>query len=248
MAQRIDAKREYLEYIYRFQFSDGFEKEFSVFLEKKTLNLKVPENRGNFPDWTCMESFQCPNCPLDKAVVTHCPIAVNVADLVEVFKDSISYEEALIRIECQERIIEKRTALQNGIGSLIGIYMSTSGCPVMDKLKPMVRMHLPFASLEETVYRVTSMYLLGQYFRSKNGLEPDWELRELKNAYAEVQIVNENFSRKLSQMAVKDASINAVVLLDTFAAYVPLSIETHLGDISVFFKTYWENHGEAKAL
>ena len=53
--------------------------------------------------------------------------------------------------------------------SLIGIYMVTSGCPIMDKLRPMARFHLPFASTEETIYRAISTYLLGQYFLEQKG-------------------------------------------------------------------------------
>ena len=37
--------------------------------------------------------------------------------------------------------------------------MALSGCPVLEQLKPMARFHLPFASVEETIYRAASMYL-----------------------------------------------------------------------------------------
>ena len=33
----------------------------------------------------------------------------------------------------------------------------------MESLKPMVRFHLPFATVEETVFRSVSTYLLSQY-------------------------------------------------------------------------------------
>ncbi len=65
----------------------------------------------------------------------------------------------------------------------MGIYMVTSGCPVMGKLKPMVKFHLPFASGEETSYRMVTMYLLAQFFKYKNGKEPDWDLKNLVKIY-----------------------------------------------------------------
>jgi len=49
--------------------------------------------------------------------------------------------------------------------------------PIFEKLKPMVRFHLPFASIEETKYRAISMYLLAQYFLYQQGSQPDWDLK-----------------------------------------------------------------------
>jgi len=37
----------------------------------------------------------------------------------------------------------------------------------MDPLKPMVRYHLPFASLDETVYRMVSAVLVAQLIREQ---------------------------------------------------------------------------------
>lgn len=39
--------------------------------------------------------------------------------------------------------------------------MVTSNGPVIDKLRPMVKFHVPFGSLEETVCRAASMCLIG---------------------------------------------------------------------------------------
>lgn len=61
----------------------------------------------------------------------------------------------------EERTYSKDTLLQQGLASLLGIVMTTSGCPVLEPLKPMVRFHLPFATLTETVYRMVSMCLVG---------------------------------------------------------------------------------------
>ena len=50
--------------------------------------------------------------------------------------------------------IERSFTLQLGarqaIISPLGIYMVTSGCPIMNKLRPMVRFHPPFATIAET--------------------------------------------------------------------------------------------------
>ena len=60
--------------------------------------------------------------------------------------------------------------VQMGVSSLLGVIMTTSGCPIMAQLKPMVRFHLPFASLEETIFRMVSMHLVAQYLRHQDGV------------------------------------------------------------------------------
>ena len=131
--------------------------------------------------------------------------------------------------------------MQQALSSLLGIYMVTSGCLVMDRLRPMVRFHLPFATLEETNYRVISMYLMAQYFRRKRGLRPDWELKGLVPIYEAIQTVNKSFLARLNELKGKDANANALVILDSFAGYVTFSINTDLLDeVEGLFKPYLE--------
>ena len=82
----------------------------------------------------------------------------------------------------------------------------------------MVYTHLPFSSTEETTYRAVSMYLLAQYLRRQRGLAPDWELAGLVSLYEEVSQVNKHFVDRLKTIKLEDASLNAVVKLDCFAA------------------------------
>jgi hypothetical protein len=164
---------------------------------------------------------------------------MSLVDLVESFKGSISFEKAKIVFEFEDRTYFKHTALQEGLSSLIGIYMVTSGCPLMEKLKPMVRFHLPFATEEETMYRVISMYLLAQYFMYKKGQNPDWELKNLVKIYEDIRIVNKNICRRLANIKIEDSSINALITLDCFADAVTFSInENMLGEIELLFKAY----------
>ena len=133
----------------------------------------------------------------------------------------------------------KHTTVQQALSSLLGIYMVTSGCPIMDKLRPMVRFHLPFATREETMYRVLAMYLMAQYFRQRNGREPDWEMENLVHMYEDVTVVNKSFVDRLNQIATDDANANALIILDCFANYIVMSVdEGTLADIEVLFKAY----------
>lgn len=225
-------------YNYRFKFNDGTEKEFHIKLDSKTLDLIQPEIQS-FPSWAELNFFRCPNCPLNENQYKFCPIAVNLSNVVDAFKGRVSHEEVDITITTEERTYGKHTALQRGLSSMIGIFMVTSGCPIMEKLKPMVRHHLPFASEEETKYRAIAMYLFAQYFLSKHGEKPDWELKKLSDIYNDVRIVNKAFCQRLSNIQTKDASINALVILDCFAGSVRFSINKDMMDeIEIIFKAY----------
>jgi len=236
----MDNQNKIITFRYKFIFSEGAEKEFFVKLDKNSLDL-IKTKKDTPPRWTELKSFRCKHCPLDGKQHTHCPVAVNLADLVEFFRDSISYNEVYLLIESEDRNYSKLTTLQQGISSLAGIYMVTSGCPIMEKLKPMVRFHLPFATIEETEYRAISMYLLAQYLLHRKGLSPDWEMKNLVKIYDDVKIVNRNFCQKLSEIHIQDAVINALAKLDLFAQNVNLMlIKDKLDEIELLFKPYFK--------
>ena len=94
----------------------------------------------------------------------------------------------------------------------------------MSILRPMVRFHLPFATIEETIYRSVSCYLLAQYFLLKKGKEPDWELEKLAQAYEDIQMINVGMTDRLRSISEEDANANAVVVLDVFAKALPSPI------------------------
>ncbi len=215
-------------YNYRFLFSNGEDKRFILVLDKKTLNLVNPVKTAPYPRWTELKTFKCPNCPLEEKKNKYCPLAVNIIELIDFFRTYISYTEVEVIVDTEVRRYSKHTSLQKGISSLMGIYMVTSGCPIMEKLKPMVRYHLPFATLEETNYRAISMYLLVQYFLYRKGGNPDWDLVKLANIYSEIKSVNVNICRKLNELKIEDAVLNAIVNLDYFAISVPLASEKGL--------------------
>jgi hypothetical protein len=234
----MDAGTGNITFDYKFVLGDGKEKHFNVTLEGHSLNLILPVEE-QYPDWTKLGFFKCPNCPIEDGEDSRCPIAVSLVSLIDFFKASLSYEEADVIIETSDRKYVKHTALQEGLSSLVGIYMVTSGCPVMEKLKPMVRFHLPFATEEETKYRVMSMYLMAQFFRYKNGREPDWDMKRLVDIYEDIRLVNKNFCQRLQHIRVKDASVNALVNLDCFAMSVAFSIsQDMLYETELLFNAY----------
>ena len=222
----------WFEYLFSF---DNEDIRFRIDLDPETLNYIHPAPLET-ADWAKLENEQCPNCPLNKETHAYCPIALNLVNILPKFYDIFSYTEVDVTVKTNDRSFFLRTTLQRGLGSMLGIYMVTSGCPVMAKLKSMVRFHLPFATVEETVFRAASTYLLGQYFNHKKGLPADWTLDGLTRIYEEVQKVNMAMADRLRSIPAKDANINALIVLDVFAKEMPMNIELSLKPLEYLFK------------
>lgn len=215
---------EEIKYNFRFVFQNGDEKHFCIVLDQKTLLLKSG-GEIEYPEWTKQKNI---SCPIEKCLEIHpdfCPVAVNLNRAIKLFGDILSYEEVTVHLETENRNYTKTTSIQAGAGSVIGILMTTSGCPVLDKLRPMVKYHLPFASIEETEFRVYSMFMLAQFLRYKKGFSTDWDMIELKNLYENIQKINRNLASKIADIERKDTNINAVVILNTFADSVSFNLD-----------------------
>jgi len=212
-------------------------KKFTLVLDQATLALQF-EKRPTPPLWALLNHKKCENCPLSDKEHPYCPVARNFADIAEQFQDMVSHENVSVVVTTEERQYSKVTTIQQGLSPLIGIIMTTSGCPIMAHLKPMVRFHLPFASLEETIFRMASMYLMAQYFQKQDGKFPVWTLDGLADVYSRVGIVNRDFALRLRDAAKKDANVNALVNLDCFAQMVPLAADDLLREIKPYFAAY----------
>ena len=219
---------------YRFDFATGESRSFSFCLDRATLRM-APAELAAPPEWAVMSFHQCPVCRLDPVEHPYCPIALNMAQIVEEFKEYLSFDEVTVTVTTEERTYVKQTPVQFGLSPMLGIIMVSSGCPSMETLKPMVRFHLPFASLEETVYRGISTYLISQLYRQRRGETVDWSLDGLPRLYAEVGEVNSAFAERLRAAARKDANINALVNLHCMGEMAPPSAESVLNSMENYF-------------
>lgn len=238
MDDHIHIAADTIKYNYNFKFKNGEEQEFKIELNRFSLDI-IPTGEKYCPKWTKLNCCKCPNCTLNERKHKFCPIAVNLVDIIDYFSIFVSSEPVEVIVTTNERTYLKKVTLQQGISSLIGIYMVTSGCPVMEKLKPMVRFHLPFATMEETMYRAISMYLVSQYFSYRHGGEAEWNLKRLNEAYENVKIVNKSFLKRLNLIDTKDSNPKAVVVLDYFAKIVNFSIDSKMvDDLNYLFEGY----------
>jgi hypothetical protein len=228
-----------MELRYTLRPDKGPAKTCTVVIDEKTW--LTPEPPGPAPEWTRLEHQQCQDCPLKKETSPGCPVAVRIAPLVEQFKDSLSYEEADVTVESAGRAYTKRVPMQIGVSGLFGAVMAASGCPVLDKMRPMVFTHLPFPSLQETMYRSMSMYLLAQFFIEKKGGTPDRTLDGLADIFARIGKVNQSIAERLRPLVPRDATINAVINLDCFATFTKSAIDKQsLAWLERLFQPYWD--------
>jgi len=225
-------------YKYTFTFGKDHEFDIDIQLDPKTLAYIQPPN-PYMPEWTRLDFESCEGCPLAAAGATHCPVAVNISALVEGIGVLPGSRVLEMTIVTKDRTYHKeQTALRNALSALFGIYMVTSGCELLDMLRPMVHFHLPFASVDDTIYRAISMYFLAQYIRKGKGLEADWSLDGLAEIYRRIRQVNENMLARLRKLPDQDASIEAVVLLNLFAKTIASPLDEKLDKMKAYFQAY----------
>ncbi len=230
-------QRNNISFHYRITFPDNRRIDIPIELDRRTLQYQSPNNDGADP-WARLENKQCPNCPLSPDEHPYCPVAKNLLDFLPAFKETYSYETAYVEVKHEQRNYTATTNMQTILSSIMGIYMVSSGCPILGQLKPMVRFHLPFASIEETIYRSVSTYLLKQYFIKQSSGTPDWELDGLKEIYGEIQKVNHAFCERLRTLGGHDAEVNGLIVLDVFAQALPMNIESHLQLLEYLFEDH----------
>lgn len=215
---------------YLFEMKEGEPIAHRVEVSRDTLLSKVD---APAPEWAKLEFHQCEGCPLKG--VEHCPVAIRFTSLIDQFKSLISYTQVKVTVKTEDRSYSKDTDFQDGLRSLFGLIMATSGCPVMEPFKPMARFHLPFASMDETVYRVVSSYLLQRFFMFESQKELSFDIHEIQKLYDSIQRVNHGMFARLTSVAKKDGMLNAVTILDSMSTLVPFYVESKLGSIRNLF-------------
>ncbi len=224
---------------YCFNFDDGTDKTFSLQLDRETLTFANSEI-SDAPKWAKLTYNKCTNCPLSEIDNEYCPVALNLNNLTEKFNAVMSHESIFVTVTTEDRTYKKRTTVEEALSSLMGIIMSTSGCPVLDHLRPMARFHLPFASPLETSFRSLSVYILAQYLFNKD-TESDSiniDLNDFEKIYSDINSVNNDFSIRLRAAGEKDANLSALTNLDCNATLVSFTIEETLNELKQYYSAY----------
>ena len=219
---------------YILQFDRSHTEKFDIVIDNLTGRSSTPLPNV-MPEWAKLDFEKCPNCPLDTEETENCPTAVALVDIARRVGNVVSHSEVELVVISEERWVGKKTTTQEAISSLMGLKIATSACPHTDYLKPMARFHLPLATAEETLTRITGGFLLHQYFKAKRGDTGSLNLSNLAVLYSEMSIVNSSIARRL-RASGEFSELNALTILDTFAQVIPLQIEDRLDEIQTLFE------------
>ena len=224
---------------YRFDLPDGSQKLLDLNFNAADFRL-ANAAPANPPFWTELKFSQCANCPLNAADHPHCPAALHMAPAVESLKALVSFDTVGVTVIQAERTIHAELSAQQAMSSVLGLIMATSGCPWTDRLRPMARFHLPFASEAETVYRSVCMFLLARELVGAGGAGGFATLEKL---YENLHAVNRDMARRLGAATRTDPARNAIALLDSYTTLLPAALESSLEELKPLFDA-WRNASE----
>ena len=219
---------------YDFDLPDGTKKQVDLRFDAKNFRL-TNDIPAEPPFWTELNFCQCANCPLNVAEHRYCPSALHMAPAVELLKELVSFDTVGVTVTQAERTVHAEISAQQALSSVLGLIMATSGCPWTDRLRPMARFHLPFASEAETVYRSVCMFLLA---RELKAVEDSAGFVQLKDLYANLHIVNRDMSRRLGAATKTDPARNAMALLDSYTTLLPAALESSLQELKPLFDAW----------
>jgi hypothetical protein len=219
---------------YQFDLPDGSKKHVDLKFAAADFRLENP-TPAEPPFWTELKFSQCANCPLNAAEHAHCPAALHMVPAVESLQALVSFDTVGVTVTQPERTVHAETTAQQAMSSVLGLIMATSGCPWTDRLRPMARFHLPFASEAETVYRTVGMFLLA---RELGGVSETPGFAELRKLYENLHVVNRDMSRRLGAATRTDPARNAMALLDSYTTLLPAALESSLEELKPLFDAW----------
>ena len=224
-------------YTYYFKNESDGDLRYDVAVDEQTLELIEDEDKG-LPFWTELEYKQCEHCPLKPDQYPRCPVAKNLHKLISTFESAKSISICEVLVEVPERTYSKKTDIQTGLGSLFGLIMASSACPSLSFLRPMARFHLPFASMEETIFRSVGNILIRFYLDGDISKENVNEM--LISKYAEVNSVNNNLIKRIDHLlknkGAGDADQNAIVILDTLAVLLTMELGSNMKSLKDIYQ------------
>ena len=99
---------------------------------------------------------------------------------------------------------------------------------------PVGPFHLPFSTPRETIFRVTSIYMLRQYFNRRKKRDQDMDLELLDRQYKNVSLVNRGLIARLNTVVENDADKNAINILFSLSQILSREINYNLNSWNIF--------------
>ena len=219
---------------YVFHLANGQAERITLAFDPDTYLYRTDESRPA-QAWTALGFKTCPHCPLDPATEAHCPFARALGEFVHRFDQFYSYERSVVEVVTAQRTVVAERPLQDAMASILGLIGATSGCPHLAFFRPMARFNLPFASEQETLVRAFSLHLLAEYMRLGGEGEVAVTVDGLEARYRAVAAVNLAMAERVRAAFAKDAVVNAIIILDTFAQAIPFVVHQALKELRPLF-------------
>ncbi len=229
---------------YKIVLNDSRVEVFDFQLSEDSFDL-VSKPKDDPPEWAKLEHQQCSHCPLSEKDTEYCPLALQLHEIVDRFHDTKSIDQVEMEVITLDRRVIQKTDIQRVIASMLDLIFPSCGCPKTECMRPMSRFHLPLASEEERVFRVTGMYLLAQYFLKTSSQGGRLGFKGLIEIYEDLHILNVAIAKRLRSATSSDSAKNAVTLLDMYSTLVPMLLEDELAEMRSFFKAYLPEIEEA---
>jgi hypothetical protein len=216
--------------VYTFYKDGNLEFDYDVQFDPETLCIEE-KSVDNVPEWCRLEFQQCEHCPYTKEEKPVCPVAANIHVLIERFMQSKSTETYHTKVATKERVYSQECDLQTALRSVLGLEMALSSCQYMDFLKPMARFHLPFASIDETIFRSISSFLITEYLNGD--LQQETAKDRLLEHYAELKTLNQRMIQRIDAIEGQrmDADLNAMVILDSLAKILEFELDSEIASL-----------------
>lgn len=215
---------------YTLAFDASNRAQFAIDTERTASALDA----SKAPAWTALDHHQCTHCPLSPQQHRHCPAALDIAFLAEQFNELPSFQTVDVKADIGDRSHQIHTDLQTALQSLLGLMLATSACPILSRMKGPARLHMPFATVDETLFRMVGAYFIGLYHQGRRGCSTDWTLDPLAVFYAQVQNVNRHLKMRLDAITSSDAQHNAIVSLMGVSVLVSFSLDQNLANLEPY--------------
>jgi hypothetical protein len=215
-----------MEVKYNFEFDDDSDLSYKIDVDR--TGMRVDVNKNQTPDWIALTHCQCSNCPLKVSDTEVCPAAFDIQDVIEDFQSKPANQKVNINVIASDRSYSKRTNVEEGLRSLMGLILATSKCPILSQLKPMAIHHMPFSSSNEFILRSVSVYLLQQYFEYRGERTPDWDLKGLISRNKQLQLVNQALWQRIHLDNNNDSNLKTLLSFFSMSSSVSVSLETQL--------------------
>jgi hypothetical protein len=101
--------------------------------------------------------------------------------------------------------------------------------------KPLARFHLPFATVDESIFRIVAVYMLRQYYRKDASKDDQFLLNDIKKHYSLVKQVNRGILKRILSISDLDADKNAIVTLSSLGQILEMEIDANLESLQHLF-------------